>query len=117
MTVEKRREIERRIITRIVEDALKSGFTLSVDNGGDEFEIEKSANRREVLDAMMATDQEHLYFHDNSGRNVGAVFLVYGNDGTDVICDYSSRHGLDMDQQLKGAMDLADKIENDILAA
>jgi len=106
MTVEQRRKIERRIVSRVVKDALRAGHTLSVNNGGDEFEISKSSSYRDVMDSLMATDEETLILHDDSGAKVGGVFFVYGNDGYDVICDYSSR----LEQFLKGAGELSDKL-------
>jgi hypothetical protein len=48
-----------------------------------------------VLPFMMSTDAESLYvyrpgYNSSADHTVKAVFLVYGNDGYDVINDYSS---------------------------
>jgi hypothetical protein len=107
MTVEKRQEIERRIVRRLVQDALDAGYRLSVNNGGDEDEIAPTDNKQEILEALFATDSEHLQYHDASGRQVGAVYLVYGNDGYDVICDYS----VNLESLLEGANEVADAAE------
>jgi hypothetical protein len=104
MDIAARQDMERQIVSRIVDDALTGGFSLSVDNGGDGFEITESTDRQAVIDALFQTDEERLVLLKN-GKIVGSVFLVYGNDGWDVVCDYH----LSIEDVMKGANQLADK--------
>jgi len=83
-----RQRIERNIVTLIVESALDKGYQITIDNG--EIALRRSRDAVEILDEIMATDEETLIFHktDKFGP-YGFVFLVYGNDGWDVIADYT----------------------------
>jgi hypothetical protein len=86
-----RQEVERKIAAAFINQALAAGFTISIDNGGDEDEETKPSNNQdEILAGMFQTDEEHLYvWNPTNGKRVGWVFFVYGNDGWDVISDYS----------------------------
>lgn len=104
MNVEKRQKIEKRIVSRLVGDAIKAGYTVSVDNL-DEVVIKQSTNKKAILAEIMSVDEEHLILHKD-GKNA-RVHLVYGNDGWDVICDYN----ISIEDVIKGANELAAKIE------
>jgi hypothetical protein len=84
MTNQKRMEIERQIAARIVADAIKAGYTLRVE----ETLRNDSANLAEIKAALHQMDEDKIYFYQ-AGQYRGMVYLVYGNDGYDVICDYS----------------------------
>lgn len=91
MSVEKRQAIEKRIVRKIVQDAIDMGYRMNIDNGGDDEELPGPSNNfDEINKALFATDEEHLFFYDVDGKHCGTVFLVYGNDGWDVICDHSA---------------------------
>lgn len=89
MTVETRQKIEKRIARAVIKNAIGAGYALAVDNG--EETTKPSTNASAVLKAMFATDEEHLiiYRTTNGFESIGWVFLVYGNDGWDVISDYT----------------------------
>jgi hypothetical protein len=107
-TVRKRQKLEIRIVTRVVKDALAAGYVLDVDNGGDELEVTGATTLKATLAALMNTDDEYLILRHPEGRG-GWIRLVYGNDGWDVICDYS---GVDhIEAVLAGANALAEKLE------
>lgn len=101
--VRKRQLMEVRIASRIVEDACKAGYTISVDNGGDDDEYSGTDPIR-IVHEMFATDQENLHLY---GLPRGVVVLVYGNSGYDVLSDYS----VVLEPLLKGAIELAEKLE------
>lgn len=86
-----RNQIESRIVQALVSEMLVKGFTISVDNGdnGDEeFEIERSHDEKAILAACALCDEDTLYFFNSVGKNLGCVFIVYG-EGETIITDYS----------------------------
>jgi hypothetical protein len=97
--------VERTIIRRAVLDLIHAGYSLNVNNGGDDPELpQPSRTCREVMEALFATDDEHLMVYNPDGSRCGWVYLVHGN-GWCVISDYTTN----LDEVLKGASDLADK--------
>ena len=110
-TVRKRQEIEVAIVTKVVDDALKAGYTLSVDDGGAQMALNRSTSRMAILNALMNTDDDSLHLHRFDSNDVeveyGWVRFVYGNDGWDVISDYS----LNIEDVLAGANKLAGELE------
>lgn len=105
MNAKQRQKIERRIVKRVSQDALAAGYSVTVDDGGEEFG--PFTHTADVLDRMFSVDQETIYLR-KLGSDEGLVFFVYGNDGHDVIADYS----LNMEELLSGANKLADEICN-----
>lgn len=90
MSVKMRQIVEKEIATAVVAALLKAGFILAVDNGdndGREYEI-VSANAVRIVKAMFQTDEERLYAIKDH-EPVGWVYFVYGNDGWDVVSDYT----------------------------
>jgi hypothetical protein len=88
LRLEKRIAVEKRIARKVVDVLLAAGFALSLNNGGDEYEIKNSTDASAIKAAMFATDEERLYAMQ-CDRCVGWVYFVYGNDGWDVICDHT----------------------------
>jgi len=89
-----RQFIERHVIGTFVQTALARGHNISV-NDGEETTLWNSRDAKEIMGALAATDEDHLYVDavkvPDGGRPVmllGEVFCVYGNSGYDVICDY-----------------------------
>lgn len=108
-TVAQRQAIEREIAGKVVDLLLAQGFGLEIDNGepeGDECELHFT--RESALEAMFATDEERVYCHvEDKERPVAWVYFVYGNSGWDVISD----HTVNLEDVLKPAFELADKLE------
>ncbi len=88
MDVKKRQSIEQRIVKRLVKAALEAGYTISVNNGGDDDEIRNSTDEQAIVKELFATDSETLLLMKDGKAKF--VSLIYGNDGYDVIADYSS---------------------------
>lgn len=88
MSVKMRQKVEREICTAVVDALLAAGFTISVDNGGDSNELSDSSDRVAILAAMFLTDDEYLHA-GKDGHPVGWVRFIYGNDGYDVMSDYT----------------------------
>jgi len=110
MNIHRRIAIEKAIYARIVQDALIMGYRVSVYNGDPdgEYELEQSSDYFDIIGAGYATDYDKLYFHNHIGR-AGWVFLVYGNDGWDLINDYVATP--EIEAIIKGAEDLATCME------
>jgi hypothetical protein len=93
MSVKMRLEVERKIAKALVKDALAAGYSISVDNGdnnGEEFEVRGATDARTVLKNMFKTDEDRLHMSKDDGRtHFGWVLFIYGNDGWDVISDYT----------------------------
>lgn len=109
-----RQEIERRVVSRAVTDLLAAGFYITVDYGDDDEQNDciRSRSHDEIMAACGACDEEYLRLYRPSEsdpskwKRGGYVFLVYGNDGHDVIADYT----IPIEEHLKGANELADQI-------
>jgi hypothetical protein len=117
MTVKARQRVERLIARRLILDALRAGYTLSVFDG-EEITVQQSAVACEILRALFTTDEDWLLFSRPGDPPVelqpgfrptvnaeGWVRLVYGNDGFDVISDYTTN----LETVLAGANKLADR--------
>lgn len=104
MNVTTRQRIERRIARRIVTDAILHGYAVSVHDG-EEVALDYTTDVQAVMAALMTTDEDTLFFHRGGDR--GWVRLVYGNDGTDVIQDYSCK----IAHVVAGAEQLASRLE------
>lgn len=109
-----RQRIEREIVGKIIDDALAAGYRVSVslERGYDLDEmLHASTDKEKIMDEAFAGDECHLFIHDATGETVidgaiisrGWIYLVFGNDGWDVISDYSVR----LEEFLKGAETLA----------
>jgi replicative superfamily II helicase len=109
MNIETRTKIEKRIVHKIVRDALKMGYSISVDDEGDEYALKESTDIKKIMDALMNTETNNLVFHEISGKPVGEVCFVYGNSGYDVIADYINN--ADTNAIITGAEKLAEKLE------
>lgn len=92
MSVKMREKVELEIATAVIAAVLGAGYKISVDNGdnsGNEYELGHSEDQAAILKAMFQTDDERLYVENANGKAFGWVFFVYGNDGWDVISDYT----------------------------
>lgn len=98
--------LEKTIARRVVKDALAAGYALGIENGGDSFELENCAEFKKVVAEMFATDEEYLLFYKLEKR-VGWVRFVYGNEGWDVMADWT----VNIEPVLAGANEIADKAE------
>jgi hypothetical protein len=84
----KRLRMERKVCKALVKAGLARGHSASVCDG-EEWTVKLSKHQRTIMLALASTDGDTLRFRDSAGNKVADFFLVYGNDGYDVICDYS----------------------------
>lgn len=109
--------IERAVVRRAVTDILAMtaqgddgqlapAFTLDVHDG-EETTVRKSRDLTEIMDALGTVDEESIVVRRaDTGKYVGSIYLVYGNDGWDVMADYS----MSLDEMLKGASELGNQL-------
>jgi hypothetical protein len=97
-------ETERRIVGKLVQDALAGGYSLSVWDG-EEMTVVESVDPDEIYKALASTDSDTLYIHTRE-KNPPGVVLVWGNDCC-IISDYNTS----LDALLAGAHALADELE------
>lgn len=88
MKVEQRQNIEKKIITCIVQEAIKKGFLLTIYDG-DAHPIKGSNDEAAIMKELFACDEEWIILHDQDKQWVGSMLFIYGNDGYDVVADYS----------------------------
>jgi hypothetical protein len=100
-----RMSVERAIVKRVIHDLLANGCTLWIDHDQEGGRIDIKDTSKETLDEMFACDEDRLYVEFCGWR--GWVFFVYGNDGHDVISDYTTN----LENMLKGANALANRAE------
>ncbi len=81
------REIETKIISALVTQALAAGYTVSVDNQ-EEVVLARATTLEPVIDALFSVDEELLRFY-HATLPQGWVRLVHGNGAWDVISDYT----------------------------
>lgn len=80
-----RAAIELAIVHELIKRLIAAGYSeLSVDDGDGE---EQTGDEQGLVSAIFAVDEARLY------AKPYWVFLVMGNDGTDIVCDYHT--GLD----------------------
>lgn len=80
--------LEAAIALELAHALIREGYRISV-NDGEEFVLNDSTNVEEVLLAMFSTDQEYWYVSTEVNSYDMFIRFIYGNDGYDVVSDYS----------------------------
>lgn len=93
MNIKMRQEVERKIADAAIEQLLAAGFSLGV-NDGEETTVHHSRSAEAIRKAMFTTDEDWLLVfvkgdNQKDPRPQYWVRFIYGNDGYDVISDYS----------------------------
>lgn len=87
--VKARQDLERRIIDETVKMLLSRGFVIRVFDG-DEFVTGRTTDPGLIQKKIMTTDEDYLFiYRAHEKERIGFVYCVYGNDGYDVLSDYS----------------------------
>lgn len=85
----RRIETERKMVSALVRHALANAMTVSVYDGM-EWTLEKSTSYEAIFDALFTTDMDVIELCAAAdGKRIGSFQLIYGNDGYDVIADYT----------------------------
>lgn len=112
------RKVERLIVRKFVDDALAANKRLSVslERGYDLDEmLLGSRDADKIMDEAFAGDEAHIFVQSAEGPLVqdgavvseGWVYIVLGNDGPEVICDYT----VNLESLLAGANALAEEYD------
>ena len=80
---------ERRVIRRLITEAFKMGYNVSIHNGED-WEIKYSYREQDVMDCIMATDSDTLRLCNDQKMIAATFMLIYGNSPAEVIADHST---------------------------
>ena len=90
MGLKLRQRIERRIARKIIQSALATGYAVSI-NDGEETTVKRSRKLAPCMRALFTTDEDRIYLHHDGNESAFSwIYLVYGNDGWDVINDYTT---------------------------
>lgn len=95
---------ERRIINKMVKDALAAGHSISVFDG-EEWPVKRGTDYGKITAEIAATDETTLRFVTREGAVVGSVLLVHGN-GAEVISDHSANP--EIEALIAGAVAIAE---------
>jgi hypothetical protein len=106
-SVRARVSIERRIVKRTVADLLAAGFELAVYDG--EVLHKRTTDAAKLHKDLLETDEDYLFVYKAGEKErFGYVYFVYGNDGYDVISDYT----VNLEDALKGVNEFANTLDN-----
>jgi len=106
MSIAARQKMERQIARKVVTSGIAAGYQLSVFDGG-EVTVARSTTVSEVMAGLFTTDDDRLlFFRPGEAQPCGWVWLVYGNDGWDVVNDYTTN----LESVMKPADKLADRL-------
>lgn len=106
--VKLRQKIEKQIAARCIAELLEAGFDITV-NDGEEDTVIRSTNPSEIAEAMMSSDEDYLIVHSaQTDLRSGWVRFIYGNDGPDVINDYT----VNLEPFLKSTIALGEALED-----
>ena len=74
----------------LVRYALNAGYAVSVDDGGDDFEIVRSRHYKTIIDCIESVEQAQIVISDQSGKQIGwALVMPFGVEDEETVCDYT----------------------------
>ena len=110
-------DAERAIPKAAIASILAAGHLITVDDGED-LCLKWSNDADKIFAAMFSTDEDYLHIHnlgttrENTRKAFGWIRFVYGNDGWDVMSDYTTN----LESLLADANKAADEWEKKINA-
>lgn len=72
----------------LIGDILARGYSISV-NDGDGWPIKQSRDPDAIFEAANGVFEAWLKIHDEAGASLGIIAIVFGNDPSELIADYS----------------------------
>lgn len=87
--VKLRQDLERRIIDEACKALIGRNWVIRVHDG-EEFCTKRTTDPVVIQKAIMSTDEDYLFIYAAGEKErQGFIHCVYGNDGWDVLSDYS----------------------------
>lgn len=85
-----RQDLERRITDEIVKALFQHGYVVRIHDG-EEFCTKRISDPVAVQRAVQSTDEDTIFVYHagEDGPHIGTISLVYGNEGHDVVSDYT----------------------------
>lgn len=109
----RRMKVEADIVGRVVDAMRGAGFALRVNDGESMRPEKPTTDRAAIVAELIETDDDLLEIFEvippggaKPYRRIGWVRFVYGNDGYDVVSDYTTN----LEQLLKPINDYADTL-------
>lgn len=87
--VRQRGAVERAIVRRLVAELMTGGYYIKIQDP-DEGTWLECRTLGDAMPNLQVADEERFNVYTQDGKCAGQMFLVFGNDGWDVICDYST---------------------------
>lgn len=111
MNVNTRISIEKKIAKAIIKTMRKAGYSISIFEGED-YSIRRSKNKADILEAMFSTDEDRIDLYkkdalDGTVKRHGWIMMIYGNDGYDVVNDYTTN----LEELMKPINKLCDELQ------
>jgi|688.fasta_scaffold58428_6 hypothetical protein len=93
-----RKDNETAVVKKVILAAIKAGYYLNINNGGDTYELEKpTQDVKDLMDNVRQADEDLLVFWRTQFATLHLerfawVRFIYGNaeDGSEVIADYTT---------------------------
>jgi len=108
---------ERKIITRIIDDAFLNGWSISVYDG-EETTVTRSRDKKQIIEALNTTGEDTLTFYGpdvnaQDGKRIGFCYMIYnnGNAGKDLVSDHTDND--ELNELLNAIQDWVDSDEFD----
>ena len=113
MTLANRIALEKRIVTAVVQDAIVAGYDLQVYGDGEDF-TPRTTDAETIISTLTDLDDAFPKLRlpqTDDAHHVHWIRFVFGNDGWDVISDYTV--SLDETTVLKRADAISDKAQDE----
>jgi hypothetical protein len=108
------RKIEEQVTRQLLLTAKEAGWPCIGYDNGDGFE--KDSDYESILDMCLNVDEITLVFLSPDKKKRAAVFLVYGNDGWDLISDNTIVEGFE-ELVMEKMTDYCENIEQHLFTA
>ncbi len=87
-----RQDLERRITDEIVKALFAKDMVVRIHDGED-YCTKRTTDPVAVQEAVQSTDEDTIFVYIVEEKQpIGSISLVYGNDGYDVVSDWSGRN-------------------------
>ncbi len=80
--------IETSALYKIIGKALYQGYKITVDTGGEDYDLANSTDDESIFNAATACGWAKLIFRGPGHKVIGWAIVVFGN-GEDLVTDYS----------------------------